>query len=286
MAANWPTRRRLHGEAEDGAEDEEDEDQLEAEHGPVAGAPHAPGHDPHDQRRRQHLGEVRLLAVDLDPGEVADDDRERDQRRRRRRRSSPPAAARPRPAAPALRAPPGCAPRPGRSRAPSARAASRAGAALLALARRRSATGRRLAERRRRRCAQRFGRRGGVGGVADRPHDAEPPRPGRDDLRGVATGRCRRSRRRGGARCAAAWETSSRPTAGRPCFRRRLPDRPDADVVDRALGAGGDLLLGVGREADDRVGPEQLPRLARRRRRPGRRGRRRRRRRGPGRGRR
>ena len=55
VAANWATRRRLHGEAEDGAEDEEDEDQLEAEHRPVAGPPHAPGHHPHEQRRREDL---------------------------------------------------------------------------------------------------------------------------------------------------------------------------------------------------------------------------------------
>ena len=67
--------------------------------------------------------------------------------------------------------------------------------------------------------------------------------------------------KKGCGACAAAWAISSSPTAGPPRFRRRLPDRPDADVVDGALGGGGDLLLGVGREADDRVGPEQLPRL-------------------------
>ena len=68
-------------------------------------------------------------------------------------------------------------------------------------------------------------------------------------------------------------------------LRRRLPDRPDADLVDGRLGGGVELLRGVGREADDRVGPAaRAPR--RRRRRPGRRGRRRRRRRGQARGRR
>ena len=46
--------------------------------------------------------------------------------------------------------------------------------------------------------------------------------------------------------------------AGPPLFGRRLPDRADADVVDRRLRRGRDLLLGVGREAEDRLRAEQL----------------------------
>ena len=44
-------------------------------------------------------------------------------------------------------------------------------------------------------------------------------------------------------------------------FGRRLPDRADADVVDRQLGGSSDLILGVGREAEDRIGAEHLSRL-------------------------
>ena len=66
-----------------------------------------------------------------------------------------------------------------------------------------------------------------------------------------------------GALCA-AWETSSRPTPGRPSLVGVSQTGPDADVVDGRLGGGGDLLLGVGREADDRLRAEQLAGLGRR----------------------
>ena len=63
-------------EAEEGAEEDDHQRQLEAEDGPVAGVPHPPGHHSHDHRRGDHLRQFRLFAVDLDPGRVADDDRE------------------------------------------------------------------------------------------------------------------------------------------------------------------------------------------------------------------
>ena len=283
MAAIWADGRGLHGEAEDGAEDEEDEDQLEAEHGPVAGPPHAPGHDPHQQGGGRHLGQLRLAAVDVDPGQVAADDRGGDQRR-------DDGADRHHQRALAL----------GQRLQRLARlAVALLGAGVAALHALARASARRPAA-----CAcaaaqppgaasptlgqgppQRFGRRRGVVGVADRPHHAEPPRPGLDDLLGV--GRVDAADREEGMGGAAP--PRARPGRGRPPavpLWSASPRRADADVVDRQLAGRRDLLLGVGGEADDRVRAEHLPRLLRPRRRPGRRGRRRRRRRAPGGGRR
>ena len=48
------------------------------------------------------------------------------------------------------------------------------------------------------------------------------------------------------------------PDPGPALFGRRLPDRADADVVDRLRGGGIDLILGVRGEADDRLRPEHL----------------------------
>ena len=49
--------------------------------------------------------------------------------------------------------------------------------------------------------------------------------------------------KKGWAVCCAACEIEVQPDSRAPLFRRRLPDRPDADVVDRLLAGGGDLLL-------------------------------------------
>jgi len=48
------------------------------------------------------------------------------------------------------------------------------------------------------------------------------------------------------------------PDGRPPGLRRGLPDRPDADVVDAGVLGGLDLLGGMGREPDDRVGPDDL----------------------------
>ena len=103
-----------------------------------------------------------------------------------------------------------------------------------------------------------------VVGVADRPHDADPPRAGVDDLARRSPRRSRRSRTREARTTRRPSPIRSSPVAGLPCLGRRLPDRADADVVDGLALGGLDLLGRVGGEPDDRVGPEDLPRLGRR----------------------
>ena len=49
VTANSATEVAITSEPVDGAEDEEDEHDLEADDRPVAGPPHAPGEDAHDQ---------------------------------------------------------------------------------------------------------------------------------------------------------------------------------------------------------------------------------------------
>ena len=94
-----------------------------------------------------------------------------------------------------------------------------------------------------------------VFGIADRPHYAEPRRACLNDLR-----RPRRvdpsDRVEGEAGILGGEADQLEADRGTALLGRRLPDRADADVVD-PLGVG-DLLLGVGREADDRVGAEDL----------------------------
>ena len=219
-------------------------------------------------------------AVDLDAGQVAGDDRERDQRRRRRadrhHRRPLALAERLQRLARRLVALLGL----------GVAARHRVGAAVLALAPPRPLS--RLGAR----CAQPPGAtpRQGAGWSSSASWLlGRRPRPSTKARRSSAAAapgsaasriaRTTQSRRAPAATTCSALPGSMPPIAeeglGRvlggvgdelqpdrrpPRFRRRLPDRADADVVDRPLVGRGDLLLGVGREADDRVGPEQLAR--------------------------
>src|SRR5918994_746981 len=106
-------------------------------------------------------------------------------------------------------------------------------------------------------------RRPGVRRVPDRPHHAHPPRARGRDLThvvGVHAADCEPRQRRGLRRLPDQLQTGRRP----PLLGRRLPDRPDADVVDGFRMRGLDLLAAVGGEPDDHVGPEALADLGRR----------------------
>ena len=137
----------------------------------------------------------------------------------------------------------------------------------------RSATGRPsgAAERR----AQRLRRRAGRLGVADRPHDPEPLRARRRRPRRVrrVDPADREERvRRGLGGVGDELEADARAAL----FGRRLPDRPDADVVDRQPGRGARSAPRSG-SSGRRSPPGRAARGPRPpRRRPGRRGRRRR----------
>src|SRR5688572_1942945 len=140
---------------------------------------------------------------------------------------------------------------------------------LRSSARRRSrlGTGSRLSDRSKR-SPQLGRRRARVGGVADGTDNAEALGSGLHHLRCVGSVDAPdRVEGEGGARRGMLDQPEA--DGGAALLGRRLPDRADADVVG-ALGAGGFarlryLLLGVGREADDRIGTEGGPRLGDRR---------------------
>ena len=109
--------------------------------------------------------------------------------------------------------------------------------------------------------AAQLARRGlGIGRVADRAHDDDPPRAGGDDLADV--GRVDAADREPGvvaAGCAAACSIRLEP-GGRPArLGRRLPDRAGAELVGpgapRAASAASNCSRRVGREPDQRRGP-------------------------------
>src|SRR5680860_261049 len=94
-------------------------------------------------------------------------------------------------------------------------------------------------------------------GVTERPHHAEPVGAGGDHLGGVAgVDAADREERQGrvGGGVADQLQPGCRPSL----FGRGGPDRADADVVDRLHRGRVDLLGGVGGEADQRVGAEDL----------------------------
>ena len=252
--------RRLDREPVDGGEDQEDEHQLEAEHGPVAGAPHAPGHDPHQQGRGEDLGQPRLLPLTFDPAGSrprsraairAEIDRpHRDHHRPLALGQRLQRLARFLVAHLGLRV----------AALSSARRGRLAGRSLRLRAR--SATGRR-ARRRRRKAPRAALRRRRPGSSASRIARTTPSRRAPASTTWPAfDGSMPPIAKKGCGAFARRVRDQLEADRRAPLFGRRLPDRADADVVDGRLAGGRDLLLGVGREADDRVGPEQLARLA------------------------
>jgi hypothetical protein len=100
--------------------------------------------------------------------------------------------------------------------------------------------------------------------VADRADDDDPFGARGDDLLDV--GRVdppNREPRNGRVRCGELDQPEA--CRGPALLRRCFPDRPDADLVGAGvpvgLAGGGHLLLGVGREANQRRRPRDRPRL-------------------------
>src|SRR4029077_270080 len=96
--------------------------------------------------------------------------------------------------------------------------------------------------------------------IADRSDDAEALRSRRGNLvRVIGVDPTNREPRSRGDLGRLADQLEPGPRT--PLLGWRLPDRADADVVDRLLSGRLDLLPAVGGEPDDRVGAHDSPRL-------------------------